>query len=285
MSMNDAVNQRTRAASGLKHTAPSALPAPGSSFYWVTTPWGPVLRCRSLDPLVEHFFSARGLDPGKDASPVDRIAAWMGVRPADVRRLRQVHGNAVHMALPAPHEGDPPEGDALVTNVPGLVLAVRTADCVPVLLAAPNGRAVAAIHAGWRGLAARVLQAAVERLRAAFAVTPASIVAALGPSMGPEHYEVGPDVLEVFRQAGHAEERSVRWFCKSTASASTPDATPARYLLDLWQASRDALEEAGLAEDRIYAAELSTASAVDVFHSYRVEGERAGRMYSAIACT
>jgi YfiH family protein len=188
------------------------------------------------------------------------------------------------VASPSPGGVEPPEGDALVTDVPGLALAVRTADCVPVLVAAPTGRAVAAIHAGWRGLAARALQATVERLCAAYAVTPASIVAAIGPSMGPEHYEVGADVLDVFRQAGHSEDRSVRWFRKTTASGNTPDATSSRYLLDLWQASRDALEDAGLAADRIYAAELSTASAVHVFHSYRAEGAGAGRMYSVILC-
>lgn len=116
--------------------------------------------------------------------------------PADLALVTQVHGAAVRHATggagPLATLG---EADALITCTPGLTLAVRTADCVPVLLAAPGARpGVAAVHAGWRGTAARVVTAALEALLALTGAAPSSVRAAIGPAIGPCCYEVGPEV-------------------------------------------------------------------------------------------
>jgi YfiH family protein len=114
--------------------------------------------------------------------------------------MRQVHSDRV-VRLAGPPEGRP-EGDALVTNRPGLLLVVRTADCLPVLLVDEPRRAVAAVHCGWRGTRSRILEKAVRTMGSAFGTQPEDLAAALGPCIGPCCYEVGPDVREGFMTAG-----------------------------------------------------------------------------------
>jgi len=110
---------------------------------------------------------------------------------------RQVHGTRVHVHHEAPQGfALAGEGDGHATNVPGLLLAVAAADCVPVFLADPVRRAVAVLHAGWRGAAAGIVEAGVQVLRHAFHSAPPDLLAHVGPSIGPCCYEVGPEVLE-----------------------------------------------------------------------------------------
>lgn len=130
-----------------------------------------------------------------------------GALPAEPVWLSQVHGARVR-DLDA--DEVPGEADAAITRRAGRVCAVLTADCLPVLLACASGDAVAAVHAGWRGLAGGVIEATVRALGSA----PASILAWLGPAIGPEHFEVGPEVHEALLQqdpaAGSAFERNAR---------------------------------------------------------------------------
>ena len=140
--------------------------------------------------------------------------------PEAPRWLRQVHGTNVHDAdaLLADLE---PEADAAITRLPGRVLAVLTADCLPVFLCADDGGAVALAHAGWRGLAAGVIEAAIERIGAA----PASLLAWLGPAIGARSYEVGDDVRAAFvdRDASDRDAfvatRAGHWLCDLDALA------------------------------------------------------------------
>lgn len=137
--------------------------------------------------------------------------------PAAPRWLRQVHGARVVLldGLPA---GEPPEADASVATRPGIVCAVLTADCLPVLLAARDGSAVAAAHAGWRGLAAGVLEEAVGQLRER-AAPGVALQAWLGPAIGPTRFEVGHDVRDAFlandpgAQAAFSPTTGERWLC------------------------------------------------------------------------
>jgi len=191
-------------------------------------------------------------------------------------RVKQVHGNSVRIlkkgAVPDDAANARPDGDAVVSNHPGLALAVMVADCNPILVVDPKRKAAAAIHAGWRGTCARVGPAAINTMRREFGSDPSDLIAAIGPSVGPDDYEVGESLLEAFAAAGHSNADIDRWFIRSKPKPH----------LDLWTANRDQLAAAGLHADHIYICGLSTVSHPDVFDSYRVAGEKAGRMAGII---
>src|SRR5690606_24862470 len=135
--------------------------------------------------------AADGDDPAVVARNRAELAERAGL-PSPPCWLRQVHGTRV-LRLDAP-SGDEPEADAAVTAAPGVVLTILTADCLPVAFAARDGSDVGVAHAGWRGLAAGVLERTVAAMRAA----PGDIVAWFGPAAGPGAYEVGEEVFDAF---------------------------------------------------------------------------------------
>lgn len=184
--------------------------------------------------------------------------------PAEPKWLRQVHGDAVvDAALIAP--GDVPQADASFTTKPGVVLAVMTADCLPVLLADKKGRAVAAVHAGWRSLAAGIIQKAVARVREALGDPKAQLAAWLGPRIGADDFEVGADVLEAMRATLPEAARHFR------------EKSQGKYLADLGGLARDALAAADVAAADVYDCGLSTYADPARFYSFRRDGERSGR--------
>lgn len=257
------------------HSQTVTLPVPPVPFRWSDAPWGPALVCDALSPHAFHFFSARGIDVrGPEPAPAwDEVAAALGVDVGQVWRVRQVHGIDVTVAdaAVAGHVAWP-EGDLLVTERPETALAIRTADCVPILLVDPRRRVVAAVHAGWRGTALGAAVHIVSLLQEQYDVEPADLVAAIGPSIGPECYDVGPDVPAGFARR-FAADRVSRW-CRGLGGE--------RYRLDLWQANRDQLVGAGVPAGQVHIARLCTATHADVFHSYRVDGASAGRMVAGI---
>jgi len=186
--------------------------------------------------------------------------------PPHVVRPRQVHGTDVALLRPgAALSRD--EADAVVSLDPGVPVAVVTADCVPILLGDERGRAVAAVHAGWRGLAGGVVQAAVAAL-AREAAAPARLRAAIGPCIGACCYEVDAPVLEPL----------ARRFGAALGPALRP-ARPGHSLLDLAALTRHALLQAGLAPERIGGFEAAcTHCDAERFHSYRRDGRAAGRL-------
>ena len=125
--------------------------------------------------------------------------------------------------------------DALVTATPGVVLAILTADCVPIVLHDPVAGVLACVHAGWRGTVARVCAAAVA-VMASLGSRPSDVIAALGPAVAPARYQVGTDVHDAVTQA----------FGPAAVGSSARPPAPGRWLLDLWAANRHALREAGL---------------------------------------
>ncbi|MFZ4572850.1 MAG: polyphenol oxidase family protein [Phycisphaerales bacterium] len=144
-----------------------------------------------------------GRDPRECiAANFERAAATLGCAERKILQVHQVHGAVVHVAkrgdAPAPPItwGDV-KADAIVTDDPGVLAVIRVADCTPVLLASSDGRVVGAVHAGWRGVVAGVLKRAMEEMRALGA---SAIVAAIGPCIGADEFEVGPEVVEVFRR-------------------------------------------------------------------------------------
>ena len=251
------------------------LPQPDAAFRWSIEPWGSALRCRGLDAAAQHLFTSKQLAlPDHDSWR--RATASVGSTPDRLMRVKQVHGNVVRVLkrgeVPDGAHGDRPDGDALVSNEAGLALAVMVADCVPTVVVDPVRGAAAAIHAGWRGTCARVGPAAIEAMRREFGSDPSDLLAAIGPSVGADDYEVGEPLIEAFADAGHRDEQINSWFIRGGA----------KLRLDLWRANADQLRAAGLRDDHIYICGLSTVSHPHIFDSYRVEGERAGRMAALV---
>lgn len=264
-------------------TAPDAdrsLPALSPGFVWTDEAWGPALRCTLLGP-AGHLFTTSALALGGDDRPGAAgwtlLAAALGVPAAAVVRLKQVHGAGVVVRRRGERPAGTalPAGDIVVTDDPDLVLAVQTADCVPLLVADRRTGAVAAAHAGWRGTAAGVARETVEALRRAFGANPSDLVAAIGPSIGPCCYEVGDEVRRAFRRAGHPADAVARWFM-------APAAAGGRCHLDLWAASVDQLVGAGVARTAIHVGGLCTAHHASLLCSYRRDGPGAGRLAGAV---
>lgn len=251
------------------------LPAPDPAFHWTSEPWGHALRCDRLDAHAQHLFTSKQLAlPAADAWSA--ALASLDLTADRLMRVKQVHGNVVRLlkkgAVTEGASEQRPDGDAIVSNQPGLALAVMVADCVPILLVDPVRGAAAAIHAGWRGTCARIAQASIQTMQREFGTNPTDLIAAIGPSAGPDDYEVGEALVEAFLAAGHDRADVERWFIRATAQPH----------LDLWSVNRDQLVAAGMAATRVHVSGLSTVSHPDVFDSYRVAGEPAGRMAGVI---
>lgn len=251
------------------------LPAPDPAFHWTSEPWGHALRCRRLGAPTQHLFTSKQLALPAPEAWAGALAS-VGAAADRLMRVKQVHGNNVRLLkrgeVPAGASEQKPDGDAIVSNQPGLALAVMVADCVPILLVDQVRGAAAAIHAGWRGTCARVVQAAIDTMQCEFATDPRDLVAAIGPSAGPDDYEVGESLVDAFIAAGHSRADVARWFIRTAAKPH----------LDLWSVNRDQLIASGVDAARIHVCGLSTVSHPDVFDSYRVDGERAGRMAAII---
>jgi YfiH family protein len=206
-----------------------------------------------------------GLRSGDDTDAVqaNRSALQQALRlPAAPRWLRQVHGIGVAELGPLPST-DEPQADAAVSHLPGTVLAILTADCLPVLFCAADGSEIAAAHAGWRGLLAGVLESALLQLRS----PREQLLAWLGPCIGAASYEVGEEVREAFIATDAA------------ATACFVLTGPGHWLCDLPRLARQRLAASGIT--RIHGGEFDT-FADPRFYSYRRDGARSGRFASLI---
>jgi polyphenol oxidase len=203
--------------------------------------------------------------------------------------LKQIHSDMIRI-FPGPPD-DACKGDASATNHPGLLLAIQTADCVPILLVDPKKRAVAAIHAGWRGTLTRITQKAVGRMQLEFGSKPADLLAAIGPSIGPCCYEVAADFVtkftaqfadaaDYFDEPRSGEEPNpLQWLNMKPPGHQPP---PKNVHLDLRKANRSQLIAAGLLAKNIFVSDLCTACHTGLLFSHRREGPLSGRLMSAI---
>jgi YfiH family protein len=213
------------------------------------------------------------------------------LRAADLELipLKQIHSDMIRI-FPQP-TADPCKGDASATNCPGLLLGIQTADCVPILIVDPKKRAVAAIHAGWRGTLARITQKTVGRMQLEFGSKPADLLAAIGPSIGSCCYEVAADFVakftaqfadaaDYFDEARSGEEPNpLQWLNMKPPGHQPP---PKNVHLDLRKANRSQLAAAGLLAKNIYVSDLCTACHTGMLFSHRREGPLSGRLMSAI---
>ncbi|MBP5335812.1 MAG: laccase domain-containing protein [Bacteroidales bacterium] len=166
--------------------------------------------------------------------------------------------------------------DAFVTNLADVAIGVRTADCVPILLYDPVKRAVAAVHAGWKGTVLRILQNAMELMAFKFGSSAADIKAVIGPAIGPDSFQVGIEVAEKFKLAGFPMDYV--WSFRGAG-----DGTPMSggHHIDLFKANRWLLEQSGVLSDSIQVFDIDTFTAPEFF-SARREGTQCGRNINAI---
>jgi hypothetical protein len=263
-----------------------------------------IYRVRELEdfPWLVHGFGTRNADiPGLFAN---------------LATLKQIHSST---CLPAGgRAGLIGEGDALLEDAPGAVVAVRTADCIPILLVDQRLRAVAAVHAGWRGTAAGIARRAVEAMRERFGTDAGDVHAAIGPGIGECCFEVGPEVAAEFGRGGigndigndvaappvfpsykaaqelsyggpglsleasiaDRRQKAERSERLGTGQAMGPPHYADKVHIDLAAENRRQLLEAGVTDERIYASNLCTKCLSGDFHSFRRDREAAGRLFS-----
>jgi polyphenol oxidase len=252
-----------------------AEPQPTVRFAWTqaSAGVGPALECHPLGAVARHLFTAHHLTLRRDPAEWQAVAAALGTGSSSIRLIKQVHRVGVAVARDSAAEWTPPEADIIVTNEPGLVIGVRIADCAPILIADPRRGAVGAVHAGWRGTVQKAAQAGVSAMMREFGSDPRDLIAAIGPCLGVCCGEVGEEVVEAFRNAGHDVDAVERWFSIGPGR---------RFHLHLARSNRDQLLHAGLQADNVHVADLCTRSYPDVFHSYRAAGASAGRMAAVI---
>ena len=231
-------------------------------------PRGPILRNVALAPHAGHFFTAASLRLREDETEWAEVAALAGVPVERLRLLHQVHGRTVAVVSKgSTGEWRRPEADAVVTDDPTVALVVRVADCAPILLADVKTGTVAAIHAGWRSTLHRIVDAAVTTMRTTFGTDPGDLVAAIGPSLGVCCGEMGDEVVDAFREAGHDSATLSRWFTRDPGR---------RPHFDLWGANRDQLAQAGIPPAAIHVSGLCTRTHSGSFHSVPGRGTRSG---------
>jgi YfiH family protein len=219
-----------------------------------------------------------------------RFQTAAGAKDLTLITLKQFHSDVIHLFDTTPT--DPCSGDASITNRPGLLLAIQTADCVPILLVDTKKRAIAAIHAGWRGTLARIAAKTIGKMQMHFGTKLSDLLAAIGPSIGPCCYEVGtevatqflsqfpdaPDYFDEFRTGD--EPNPIQWLNMMPPGHQPP---PKGVLLDLRKANRSQLLTAGLRPQNIHTIDLCTACRPDLLFSYRKQGPASGRLMSVIA--
>ncbi|OAJ56415.1 hypothetical protein A6V36_07850 [Paraburkholderia ginsengiterrae] len=221
-----------------------------------------------------------GMKSGDDPAAVTANRARL-LKLADVSEvawLEQIHGAGIVRAegvLAQAHaSGAPTPADASVTDRPGMVCAVMVADCMPVLLCDEAGRAVGAAHAGWRGLAAGIVEQTAQRVAELAGVEAGALHAYLGPSIGPDAFEVGADVRDAFMNGvGHAQRDAT-----ANAFVAHPQ-NPGKYLADLPALARLRLQTLGVT--RIVGGDMCTVTLRERFYSYRRDRDT-GRMAALI---
>ncbi|ALA57065.1 peptidoglycan editing factor PgeF [Nitrospira moscoviensis] len=225
---------------------------------------------------VRHFFGTRHHAASLSVEVGTPLQSRQGsLRSTWLLSVKQVHGTDALVVDRSLSGDDRFHGgwDALVTDQSGVMVAVRTADCVPVLVHDPKRRVVAAIHAGWRGAVAGIVPKTIGLMQSRFGSDPGQLRVSIGPSAGVCCYEVDEPVLDRLREALHGWEQVVQ------------DRRGGRAHLNLKQVIRKQARESGAREEHVTAVNLCTICHDDLFFSYRREGKVVGTMVSAIGLT
>jgi YfiH family protein len=219
-----------------------------------------------------------------------QLGATSGKKPWPLVTLRQIHSDLIHCVTNLPKE--PLVGDGLIACMTGVILAIQTADCLPVILVDTRHRAVGVFHAGWRGTVKRIVEKGVGEMYRCFGTLPRNIKAAIGPGVHACCYEVGPEVRQqfesqfayakdLFRESKESDPVREKYpLLFLTARAPGHGALPPKIFLDLVEANRRQLIDAGVSRKNISASPLCTACRPDLLFSYRAEKGVTGRMMS-----
>jgi YfiH family protein len=226
------------------------------------------------------------------AALLSQLGAKNGKKPWPLVTIRQIHSDLIHCVTELPKE--PLVGDGLITCMPGVLLAIQTADCLPVILVDTKQRAVGVFHAGWRGTVKRIVEKGAGEMRRYFGTLPRNIKAAIGPGIHACCYDVGPEVRQQFEsQFAYAEDlfhevkesdpvREKYPLLFLTARAPGHSELPTKIFLDLVEANRRQLIDAGVSPKNISASPLCTACRYDLLFSYRAEKGVTGRMMGVV---
>lgn len=236
-------------------------------------------RLGGVSPFPENDLNLAGFDEDSAENIAENRSRFLSAFDGEFRLATawQVHGDSVKLvADESDIEMSDEKFDALVSNMPGVFVGVKTADCVPVLMGDTATGAFAAVHAGWRGTANSIVAKAVERMREVFGTRAADLVCAIGPAAACERYEIGQDVIDLFERNFEAGGKYL---------APTRDG---HALIDLHRANKDQLIGTGVPEGAIFIAPFCTMERTDLFFSYRVEKKlygKTGRLLSVIGHT
>jgi YfiH family protein len=218
------------------------------------------------------------------------------VTPWPLVTLRQIHSDIIHCvdSVSDPARDEPLAGDGMITATPGLLLAIQTADCLPVILVDTKRRAVGVFHAGWRGTVQRIVEKGVGEMHRCFGSRPRDLKAAIGPGIQGCCYEVGEEVrtkfesqfeygASLFREVKDSDPVREKYpLLFLTARAPGHSELPKRIFLDLVEANRRQLLAAGVLKKNIEASEFCTNCRPDLLFSYRAEKGKTGRMMGVV---
>jgi hypothetical protein len=197
------------------------------------------------------------------------LAEKLMLKPDQLVFPRQTHTNCVAEITDIP-DTEIKETDALVTNKTGICLCVQTADCVPILLFDPVKNVIAAVHAGWRGTVKMIAEVAVQKMMQNYGATPEKIIAAIGPSISPDIYEVGDEVVEMVKKS--IPNADIVFYKNSSG----------KYHLNLWEANKQVLIKTGIQPQNIEILGECSFTETGKYYSARKEGIETGRMVSGI---
>lgn len=288
--METIINKQSEASGRLPEISDETLSDFG--FYWRERNGVKILICRALEEkgFVNGFstrlggvskFPANDLNLagfGEDADDniFENRRRFLEVFDDDftLATVWQIHGDAVKVVktLPEAEEGGG-KFDALVSNLPGVLAGVKTADCIPVLIGDAKTKAFAAIHAGWRGTVESIVKKSIEKMRVEFGAKAEDLICAIGAAATCKNYEIGRDVIDAF---GEKFSNSEKFFTPTRENHA---------LVDLHLANKEQLISTGVLPENIYVAPFCTMERTDLFFSYRKEKKlygKTGRLMSVI---
>ena len=213
--------------------------------------------------------STVGDEPARVSENKNKLLSAIGYSPNQLAQIHQVHSANVQVVnKPGGRTSVLVQGDAMISNTPGLLMLMRFADCVPILFFDPVKNAAGIAHAGWKGTVKEVVIAVVNELKSQFGTNPADLLTGIGPSIGPDHYEIGDEVIEEVKRTFHNNWDQILII--------GPDSVK----LDLWEANKISLRNAGV--KHIETAEICTACSVKDWYSHRAENGITGRFAAVI---
>lgn len=220
-----------------------------------------------------NISTTRGDDPQAVARNQELIAQAVGVRVSDFTYTHQTHTTNVAVVRAEDKGKHFPETDGMITNVPGICLVTFYADCVPLYFVDPVKRVIGLSHSGWRGTAGKIGKVTVEKMKLIYGCSPEHILAAIGPSICQDCYEVSEDVIESFKRSFDEKLWPGLFYKKENG----------RYQLNLWEANRSVFLEAGILEENIAVTNLCTHCNPEILFSHRSTGDKRGNLSAFLA--